>query len=84
MSGVLTGLCLYMPLAGFEPGTYGILFTWIGDSALNHSATTAGLYFEVWPAAFPKKLFPTKLECEIVKFCFNLGHSAFYVSEAQP
>ena len=31
-----------MPQAGFEPGTYGILFTWIWDSASDHSATTAG------------------------------------------
>ena len=33
----------YMPQAGFEPGTYGILAAWILDSALDHSATTAGL-----------------------------------------
>ena len=29
-----------MPQAGFEPGAYGILSTWIWDSALDHSATT--------------------------------------------
>ena len=32
----------YMHQAGFEPGAYGILSTWIQDSALDHSATTAG------------------------------------------
>ena len=32
----------YMPQAGFEPGTYDILSTWIWDSALDHSATMAG------------------------------------------
>ena len=32
----------YMPQAGFEPGTYGIWDTWIWDSALDHSASTAG------------------------------------------
>ena len=32
----------YMPQAGFELGTYGILSTWIWDSPLDHSATTAG------------------------------------------
>ena len=33
---------LYMPQVGFEPETYGILSTWNWDSALEHSATTAG------------------------------------------
>ena len=32
----------YMPQAGSEPGTYAILSTWIWDSVLDHSATTAG------------------------------------------
>ena len=27
---------LYMPQVGFEPETYGILSTWIGDSAIAH------------------------------------------------
>ena len=26
----------YMPQVGFEPETYGILSTWIGDSAIAH------------------------------------------------
>ena len=29
--------------AGFEPGTYGILSTWIWESALDRSATTSKL-----------------------------------------
>ena len=33
------------PERGFEPGTQGILSTWIWDSALDHSATTAGCLF---------------------------------------
>ena len=32
----------YMPQAGFELGTYGILSTWIWDSTFDHSATMAG------------------------------------------
>ena len=31
-----------MPQVVFEPGTYGILPTWIWDSALDHLANTAG------------------------------------------
>ena len=34
--------------AGFEPGTYGILSTLIWDSALDHSATTAGSLETFW------------------------------------
>ena len=30
---------------GFEPGTQGIISTWIWDRALDRSATTAGLFF---------------------------------------
>ena len=42
-SGSITVPYKYMTQAGFEPGTYGILSTWIWDSALDHSATMAGL-----------------------------------------
>ena len=31
----------YMLQVGFEPGTYGILSTWIWDSTSDHSATIA-------------------------------------------
>ena len=48
IAGALNEPFKYIPQAGLEPGTYGP--TWIGDSGLDHSATTAGfekqkLYF---------------------------------------
>ena len=52
-SGSFTVPYKYMPQAGFEPGTYGILSAWIWDSAL-HSVPTAGysiiicIAYQIW------------------------------------
>ena len=72
MSVDLTGLCLYMPQVGFEPGTYGILSTWISDIALDHSATTAEYVF------FLFIFYHARIMCNNILMLTNFSLSAKY------